>query len=89
MMTTTKITPAQQKVLDRLKAGGYLSIEHTKIGSTELYECGRFAGERRGVPAKTILSLVEKGLIKEASRKESYASKSTDIVVYQLNEVKS
>ena len=79
----TKITAAQQKVIDGLKAGKHLSMQHTKYGDgSELFNAGGFAGERRSVPAKTILSLIDKGLIKETSREKT--SSITFRVVYQL-----
>jgi len=86
-MKTTSITPAQQKVLDNLKAGMELKMEHTKYLDGEDFYCfGGFAGQRRGVPVRTILAMAEKGLIKEASRRESRYSSITSIIVYQIAE---
>lgn len=83
----TKVTPAQQKVIDGLKAGRHLSLHHTKYSNgTDLYDAGGFSGERRGIPAKTILALVEKGLICESSRDKW--SSITSSIVYQLCEAK-
>ncbi len=86
-MATTKITATQQNVIDGLKEGKRLTVQYTAyVDGSYFYHLGGFDGERRGINVKTILAMVEKGLIVEKERYESDMSSATAVIVYQLPE---